>query len=473
MKLPAILLCVASMLMSSPLMTAQTTTDSPEEAAVLLKTGQVQAATDMLNRLEAKSPKNGEINMLLASCALAANDSKAAIEQLKAAQKKGINEAWLSLAEIAAREYRIEDAEADIELYRKGLKKGRKTLPDESENIVEIIDRTKNMLDRVEKIVIVDSLCVPVEDFFTYYRLSPESGTLTSPSTLPHDFEPASPTVVYTSESGMEQLYAVEDTAMTFKLASSALLYGGEREKPQPLNGDLNEGGDANYPFLMPDGITLYYANDGENSLGGYDIFITRKSGLNYLQPQNVGMPYNSPYNDYLLAIDEVTGAGWWATDRNHIPGMLTIYVFIPSDMRTNYTPDDPNLVSFARIDSYKDTWAPDADYSDLLAKIKAIVPSSARSAGPQFEFYIPGRGYLTSLDSFKSKQAANSMGEYLKQADTVDSTKKQLAELRQQYSDGNKSASSKILELEKRLTRETTRLKNMRNNIIRLESER
>lgn len=290
MKLTAILLCVVSLFITPQIIKAQTA-DSVEEAEVLLKTGQVQAATDMLKRLEDKSPKNGELNRLLAKCALASFNYTTAIEELKAAQKKGVNEAWLELAEIAATQYRIDDAEADIELYRKGLKKGRKTLPDESGSVVEKIERTKNMLDRVEKIVIVDSLCVPAEDFFTYYRISPESGTLTSPSALPAEFDAASPTVVYTSESGMEQLFAVEDTAMTFKLASSALLYGGEREKPIVLNGDLNEGGDANYPFLMPDGVTLYYANDGENSLGGYDIFITRKSGMNYLQPQNIGMP--------------------------------------------------------------------------------------------------------------------------------------------------------------------------------------
>lgn len=45
--------------------------------------------------------------------------------------------------------------------------------------------------------------------------------------------------------------------------------------EPEPLM-SLNEQGNVNYPFLMSDGITLYYASDGEGSLGGYDIFVTR-----------------------------------------------------------------------------------------------------------------------------------------------------------------------------------------------------
>jgi len=28
------------------------------------------------------------------------------------------------------------------------------------------------------------------------------------------------------------------------------------------------------YPFLMADGVSLYFAADGEESLGGLDIFI-------------------------------------------------------------------------------------------------------------------------------------------------------------------------------------------------------
>ena len=56
--------------------------------------------------------------------------------------------------------------------------------------------------------------------------------------------------------------------------------------EPESLT-SLNEQGNVNYPFLMSDGITLYYASDGEGSLGGYDIFVTRydSENSNYLRP--------------------------------------------------------------------------------------------------------------------------------------------------------------------------------------------
>ena len=36
-----------------------------------------------------------------------------------------------------------------------------------------------------------------------------------------------------------------------------------------PLPGSINDNGNANYPFVMTDGITIYYASDNENSMVG------------------------------------------------------------------------------------------------------------------------------------------------------------------------------------------------------------
>ena len=73
------------------------------------------------------------------------------------------------------------------------------------------------------------------------------------------------------------------------------------------LNGLTERNGQQDYPFMLSDGTTLYFAENGEESLGGYDLFVTRYSSSSheYLKPENLGMPFNSPYNDYMLVIDE------------------------------------------------------------------------------------------------------------------------------------------------------------------------
>jgi hypothetical protein len=50
---------------------------------------------------------------------------------------------------------------------------------------------------------------------------------------------------------------------------------GDEWSKAQQIKG-FDTGGNDNYPFMAPDGTTFYFASDGEGSIGGYDIFVTR-----------------------------------------------------------------------------------------------------------------------------------------------------------------------------------------------------
>jgi len=105
---------------------------------------------------------------------------------------------------------------------------------------------------------------------------------------------------------------------------------------PVSVSNVINTDANENYPFLMLDGVTLYFASDGENSIGGYDIFITKyaSGSQDFLVPENIGMPFNSPANDYMMVIDEQQRIGWFATDRNQPAGKVMIYKFIPNETK-------------------------------------------------------------------------------------------------------------------------------------------
>ena len=94
-----------------------------------------------------------------------------------------------------------------------------------------------------------------------------------------------------------------------------------------------------NYPFMLSDGQTLYFAAKNEESLGGYDIYMTRYDNdeRKYLAPENLGMPFNSPANDYLLVIDEFNNLGGFASDRNQPADSVCLYTFIPNESRRTY----------------------------------------------------------------------------------------------------------------------------------------
>jgi len=209
-------------------------------------------------------------------------------------------------------------------------------------------------------------------------------------------------------------LWAAPDSTGHRQIVESIKLTDDSWSNPSPISDNLSENGDNDYPFMMADGVTLYFANNGNESIGGYDIFVaTRDTATDsYLQPRNIGMPYNSPYDDYMLAIDELNGIGWWATDRNQLDDKLTIYVFVPNELRRNYDSDIDDIESYARISDYKATQE-GQDYSELMKEISEISTSTVTKK-EDFRFPIGGGKIYTTLNDFKSTNAKNLMSQYL-----------------------------------------------------------
>ena len=360
-------------------------------------------------------------------------------------------EVALEQARLAFLAYDVETARDMFDQYEALLKKKKKAVPEDVEAEMSRLTIMENMLGRVERIVVVDSIVVDADGFFRHYRLAPEAGRLVGGDAVRmSDIEMA-----FVPQNNSELLYAEADSAGFFRLMGAGVLDDGSVDTPAPLEGDdLAGGGNAEYPFLMSDGLTLYYANDGEGSLGGYDIFLTRRDDDGtYLQPQNMGMPYNSPYDDYLLAIDETTGAGWWATDRNQIPGKVTIYVFVPSETRINVDADDDSLVSLARLDDISQTQG-GTNVEAVKARIAAVKPEGpAQRRTPDFEIPIGNAGRIyTSLSDFSSTLARKAMAQAIDARVEIQRIESRLSDLRQQYAAGNHGLSVTILNLEQQL---------------------
>lgn len=231
-----------------------------------------------------------------------------------------------------------------------------------------------------------------------------------------------------------------------------------------------NNGSWVSYPFLMSDGVTLYFAADGDNSLGELDIFISRRDGDGFLQPSNVGMPYNSPYNDYLYAIDEENGIGWWATDRNQLQDSVTIYTFIPQELRINYPTDTPDLTDYARVHSIKMTQNGETDYESLKNKIANISAAGSNRSAEEFSFALPGGRVIHSLSELSNRNAVDAMRAYLKAEESVKKLKKNLARLRAAYGKGDKNVATQIRSAENELERRKSELLKLKNRVVEMQ---
>jgi outer membrane protein OmpA-like peptidoglycan-associated protein/tetratricopeptide (TPR) repeat protein len=67
-----------------------------------------------------------------------------------------------------------------------------------------------------------------------------------------------------------------------------------------PLPASINTPYEEDTPFLANDGKTLYFASEGHNSMGGYDIFksVYDETLGTWSEPQNLGYPINSSKDD-------------------------------------------------------------------------------------------------------------------------------------------------------------------------------
>lgn len=92
----------------------------------------------------------------------------------------------------------------------------------------------------------------------------------------------------------------------------------------------INTERDEDSPFLSRDGQTLYFSSKGHNSIGGHDIFVSKKgSNGDFGSVENMGVPINSPGNDiHFVLTGEHEEFGFIASDRMQSIGDMDIWRF-------------------------------------------------------------------------------------------------------------------------------------------------
>ena len=422
------------------------------DAKSLYLDGKFKEALPIFMQNYKKTPKNASINHWVGVCLYYQGKYEESIKYLKFAKSKKIIESPYYLALSNYELGNIDDAIDNFSDYESALKDGKKNMPESHRKKIENIKLASIMLDHVEKIEVIDSLIVDKEQFFKYFKISPEIGRLQDVSVLDNLYtsDPLAP--VYIPESGDKMFWADLDENGHYKLYQSTKLFDNSWDVPSVLDTNLPDTVDIITPFMSPDGTTFYYAKNGDGTIGGFDIFVASKDleTGEFYTPQNIGMPYNSQYDDYMYVVDEFTGAGWWATDRNQIPDKLTIYIFIPSSSRVNYSIDDPNLKNLAILSSIKYTWPSGADYTSLLAKINAI-DMDANKGGNEFTFVLTNGKTYHNYSDFKSKKAAELMRKYVITLNNLNTKSDELKKLRFKYKNEaqGKNYANKILQEE------------------------
>lgn len=429
---------------------------SLDQAKKLYNNGQYAEAKPAFEKLVKVSPNNSSYNQWYGVCCYETGDLDGAQKHLELAAKRKIPEAYRYLGQLYYKIYRFNDAVDMFENYIEFLQKKKKDTA-EWEAQLDLAEKAARMMNNTENIQIIDSMVVDKDKFLTAYRLSEESGSLTPYQSFFNTSDNVE-SVVYMNEKQDKVYYAhpTEDNRFCLYTQSKLMDKWGD-EKQLPMN--INSNDDDNYPFVLSDGVTIYYASKGNGSLGGYDLFITRynTSSDSYLTPEQMGMPFNSPYNDYMMVIDENKGLGWFVTDRFQPEDKVVVYLFIPNEERINVESDDPVVKqNRAMILSIKDSWKEGDDYTALVQLAHTYVSSRKEERKKDFDFIVTDEVVYYTLNEIKSPEARSHYEKALALRKQINALDQQLEELRANYTKGNAATHEKlkgtILQAEKKL---------------------
>lgn len=423
-----------------------------------------QAKTDYKNKEYAKAlpvferelsakPNDPSLNLWYGVCLVETGvDPKMAEKYLLTASQKNLQDSYLYLGDMYVDEYRVTEARQFYDRYAKARPKEKETTLGSR---YEKLEGMARLISRTEDIQIIDSLVVDKAQFLSAYKLTPDAGSLSDIS-LMFDWGRPGESVIYAN--GMEsKIYFGQPVEGRYVLSTmDKLMNGFGNEKPMAAN-NFGLSGDVNYPFVLMDGVTTYFAAKDQNGMGGYDIYVTRYNLSNdsYLNPELLNMPFNSPANDYMMVIDENKGVGWFATDRFQPYGKVCIYTFIPNDQVTLVETEDATYKEGrARLTSIRDTWKRGVNYTELISTAKKEAKKEVKER-IDFTFTVDDDHTYHTYAEFQSSTARNLFFDVVKKKEELASLEGELDNLRNEYSNASSNAknnlSGKILDMENR----------------------
>ncbi|MES2760963.1 MAG: OmpA family protein [Bacteroidota bacterium] len=163
----------------------------------------------------------------------------------------------------------------------------------------------------------------------------------------------------------------------------------GTWQKPENLGQAINTEGREMFPYVHEDG-TLFFSTDGRAGLGGLDLYFTVPALDAYFEPQSLGYPINSNFDDFGFALNDDLKTGYFSSNRVGGKGKDDIYFFRSRDPLMGVT------LSGIVFDESNKELIPNA-WVYLLDKNKLVIDSTKVDDKAYYSFVIndPSKEYF------------------------------------------------------------------------------
>ena len=415
-------------------LSAQTLT----EARALFTEGDYEQALPVFERELRRKPKDANLNYWYGACLYHTGKQTEALPYLNTGERSKIPTASLLLAEYYHHQYQFDKSTGHIDKY---IAFG---LSDNSAKLARMLkstEKAKQMLKAVEDVVFIDSLVIPKDSVFECIKLHSVNGEILPLRQLFHD-QGDSMSIAYITER-KDRIFYDDSTAENGWDIFSMNRMMNNWEKIDLVK-NLNQPSNERFPYVLNDGITIYFASDGYNSIGGYDLFVSRYhfASESFFAPEPLPMPFNSVYNDYFYIIDEYVGRGFLVTDRYAGKDSLAIYTFLPGNTRKILSgKTEEETLDYARLASIALTQ--EGINTDSVRKImkeryqyenNIEMQEIDDTESEQLRFLIRDNIVYQSENDFKSDDARQAYLQYLRMKARYNSLKTQIEADRLKY---------------------------------------
>lgn len=232
-------------------------------------------------------------------------------------------------AEALHRAYAFADALKQVDKAISTLSRQRKEIPSELSSLQGRISRAHRLVARTERLNLLSAERMPTSELSSY--LQAQVPGLGESIRIELDVDGTIVSSDFVSPIGSSGLYAKPIEGRGYDLISAELIERDNQEDDvieEPVGGNINTPEDENFPYLMPDGITLLFGRRSPHGLGEYDLYMSRYNWRRnaYLEPSMLGMPFNSPCNDYLLIYDDRQEICLLVSDRDCMKGQIAVF---------------------------------------------------------------------------------------------------------------------------------------------------
>lgn len=366
--------------------------------------GDYDSAIEQLEKTVAKYDRDVKTNYYLgASYVAARRNLSEGIKRLKYAQVKGFvanSNYYLGRAYQLIFEY-----EQSITAFNKFLK----TAKDEAliARALQYREESNNSIALASKLFnvrVIDKYRVTRDSLLYVYNPSKEVGSVQrNGDFFESDIDPEG--ILYRTERGDAVYFSLPDGTEKAKLYKIEKLLDGWGDMVA-LQGLASEGNDM-MPVMMTDGTTLYFSSDRPGGMGGLDIYRCTYDieSRSFTEPVNLGVPFNSAFDDFLFVGDEFRSRAWFASTRETGADSVMVYEILWDSSVIRSFAQSTNEIrqaSLLPIDPTLSGMKDDVAVVGTETKLQHSITREER----QFEFVVNDSLTYTRWEHFRSSGA-------------------------------------------------------------------